>query len=142
MIVFPDLERESILELPMIALLSGGLGIVVLSFSKIIGLIVMLPCFLVLLNSIRVSLVNFIVRRRWAQSFVRRLSLRQIKTLISLEPSRYLLHVRYFGGFDAPRLTPAAVLEDRISDELLALYPASWKAIKICEKAGVRTISQ
>ena len=140
--VFPDLERESVLELPMIALLSGGLGIVVLPFSKVIGLLVMLPCFLVFLHSTRISLANFFIRRRWSRSFARRISLRQLQTLIALEPSRYLLHVRYFGGFDASRLTPAAVLEDQNAGEFMALYPASWKATKIYENAGVPTVSQ
>jgi len=141
MIRFPELEREDTMELPVVALNSGLLGAVVSSFSKIVGLIILVPCFLIFLNSIRISISNTIIRRQWAQSFTRRLASRRLKALVKSEPTRHILYVRYFGGFDRANLTPVAILNDQTTDDLIAIHPARWRAIKICEQAVLQVIS-
>ena len=64
-----------------------------------------------------------------------------MKALVQNDPQRYALHVQYYGGFDAQRLCPAAVLEDHQTGALCAVYPASNRVIATCEAFGTVIMS-
>jgi hypothetical protein len=62
--------------------------------------------------------------------------------MLAAEPEWFIVHVRYFGGFDVTPLRPAAVVEDRGTGELAAIYPASWRVPRVCEQFGVPLIHE
>ena len=146
---FPDFEVDSTFDVPPAAI-CAIVGAVVLAsaryfgiFAKIIGLLCFAPYALLLVNSLRVYIVNSLILFCWARAFERRTSSWRLKSLVQSEPERYVLHVRYFGGFDKqqPR-TPTAILENRALAQLTAVYPSSWRAIKVCGQAGVEVRSK
>ena len=56
-------------------------------------------------------------------------------------PQRFIVHVRYFGGFDAAPLRPAAVVENRETGVFIAVYPAKLRAWRrLCEEIGVQLV--
>jgi hypothetical protein len=142
MVVFPDLHRESTLELPVVGALSAIMGGLLLPVSWILGIIAFIPCGLWLLHSMWLGILNARLRYRWSRQFSRRLNWRQLRAMLEAEPQRFVVHLRYFGGFDAVPLRPAAVLEDRGTGGFAAIYPASRRVPRVCERYGVQLIAK
>jgi hypothetical protein len=134
---FPDLVQIGTMELPVIAAVSGILGAVVFTQSKIVGGIIALPALLWVLYGLSVDVLNTWRRWRWAAQFDGRLSGRQAIRRVRAAPDRYLLHVGPYGGFDVVHLKPAAVLEARAGGTRWAISPPSRKVVGICEKLNV-----
>ncbi|MBY0457064.1 MAG: hypothetical protein K2V38_06995, partial [Gemmataceae bacterium] len=86
------------------------------------------------------AVANSRLRHQWSRQFTRRLNWRQLRAVVGAEPGRFVVHIRYFGGFDATPLRPAAVLEDRVTGELSAVHPPSWRVPHLCERHGVELV--
>ena len=140
MVEFPELHRESTLDLPVVGALSAVAGGLFFPISWVLAVIAFLPCGFWLLHSARLGILNGRLRYRWSRRYSRRLDWRQLRGMLEAEPGRFIVHIRYFGGFDAVRLCPAAVVEDRGTGELSAVYPASWRVPRVCELSGVQMI--
>jgi hypothetical protein len=140
MLTFPELHRESTLEmLPVVALSAVASGLL-LPWSLLLGVIALVPGALWLLCSTWVGILNARLRYRWSRQYAQRRSWRQLRGLLKSEPDRYVVHLRYFGGFDVTPLCPAAVVEERGTGDLAAVYPASWRVPQVCEQLGVQLI--
>ncbi len=137
MVTFPELLRGDALELPVVGALSALAGGLLSPFSLVLGTIAFIPCGLWLLYSIWLGILNARLRYSWSLLYSRRLPYCQLRTKLRAEPERFIVHVRYFGGFAAVRLCPAAVVEDRHTGNLTAIYPSSWRVLSLCEQIGV-----
>jgi hypothetical protein len=142
MVEFPELHRESTLELPVVAALSAIAGGLLLPVSLVVGAVAFLPCGLWLLHAAWLGILNRRLRDRWSRRFSRRLNGRQLRAVLEREPKRFIVHIRYFGGFDVIPLRPAVVVEDRATGEVAAIYPASWHVPRVCEQLGVEVIQE
>ena len=140
MVPFPELHRESTLELPVVGALSTIASGLLLPVSWVLGIIALVPCGLWLAHAAWLGIRNARLRRAWSRQFARRVGWRQFRSALAAGPERFVVHVRYFGGFDATPLRPAVVLEDRGTGELAAVHPASWRALRVCEQFGVQLI--
>ncbi|WDI42185.1 hypothetical protein [Bremerella sp. P1] len=137
---FPELIRESTLEMPNYVI-AGLIGAILLPFARIIGLLFFVPLIFHFISSVVTSLWNARIRSRWVRSFPSKINFRKLKPLILQDPQRYTLYVQYYGGFDAVRLRPAALLHDTQTGELIAVHPASYRAVQFCESHGVPIVS-
>jgi hypothetical protein len=142
MVVFPELHRENTLDLPVVGALSAITGGLLLPVSWVLGVIALIPCGLWLLHSGWLGILNARLRYRWSRQFSRRLTWQELRAMLEAEPERFVVHVRYFGGFDVTPLRPAAVLEDRDTGDLAAIYPANWRVRQVCEQCGVLLIQR
>lgn len=137
MVKFPKLHRQSTLELPFIAFVGSMAGGFTLHFSRIIAAICFLPAVYWIVSGLWLSWLNRRIELRWLKQFPQCIKERDLERLVKKEPTRYLIHYQYYGGVDAVRLPPMSVLEDRQNGDLMAVYPCSYKALELCEKAGV-----
>jgi hypothetical protein len=142
MVAFPELHRESTLELPVLGAISAIAGGLLLRLSWVLAAIAFIPCVLWLLHSAWLGILNSRLRYRWSRQYSLRLNWRQPRNALKAEPERFIVHIRSFGGFDATPLCPAAVVEDRVTGELAAVYPASWRVPRLCEQFGVPLIPE
>jgi hypothetical protein len=142
MVAFPELHRESTLQLPVVAALSAIAGGLLLPVSLTLGTIALVPCGLCLLYEVWLGILNGCLRYRWSRQYSRRLTVGQLCAHCAAEPKRFIVHIRYYSGFDVIRLCPAAVVEDRATGALAAVYPASWRVPLVCEQLGVRLVKE
>jgi hypothetical protein len=142
MVPFPELRHESTLELPVFAALGAIAGGLLLPVSLVLGAVAFLPCVLWLLHQAWLGILNGRLRDRWSRQFSRRLNWRQLRAMLERKPKRFIVHIRYFGGFDVTPLRPAAVAEDRSTGELAAIYPPSWHVPQVCEQLRVEVIQE
>jgi hypothetical protein len=142
MVAFPDLYRESTLELPVVGAVSAIVAGLLLPASWILGVVAFVPCGMWLLYSAWLGILNARLRYRWSRQFARRVRGRQLRAVLAAQPGRFRVRVRFFGGFDATPLCPAAVLEDRSTGELAAIYPGSWRVQAVCEQLGVELLRE
>ena len=142
MIEFPELHRESTLGLLVPAGLSAIASGLLWPVSCRLGAIALIPGGLWLLYSAWLGVVNSRLRYRWSRQYARRVNCRQLRGMLAAAPNRFVVHVRYFGGFDVTPLRPAAVVEDRGTGDETAVYPASWRVHELCEKLGVELIRE
>jgi hypothetical protein len=140
MIAFPELRRESTLELPVIGALSAVLAGLLLSVSWLLGALAFVPCAGWLLHSAWLGVLNSRLRYRWSLQFPTRVSCSRLRALLTAEPARYVVHVRSFGGFDVTPLCPAADVEDLHTGAFAAVHPASGRVPRLCERLGVRMV--
>jgi hypothetical protein len=140
MVPFPELHRDSTLDLPVVGALGAITAGLLLPAAWGLGVIAFIPCGLWLAHAARLGILNARLRHRWSRQFARRLDWRQLRSALATGPERFVVHVRYFGGFYASPLCPAAVLEDRATGALAAVHPASWRALRVCEQFGVQLI--
>lgn len=140
MIAFPKLHRESTLELPVVGALSAIACGLLLPVSWKLGAVALMPCGLWVLYSTWLGFLNGRLRYVWSRQYSRRVNRRQLRALLETDPERFTVHLRFYGGLDVVSLCPAAVVEDSVTGELSAIYPASWSVPQICEKLGVRVI--
>jgi hypothetical protein len=137
MIAFPEFHRESTLELPVIAAISGIAAGIILPWSSLLGCIVLIPSLLITLSWVWNSTRNTIIRYQWSRRYPRRMSCWQLRKQLRAKPKNVVVHIRYYGGFDVKRLCHAAVLEDHQTGELTAIYPTSWQIPQWCEQCDV-----
>jgi hypothetical protein len=142
MVAFPDLHRESTLEVSVVGAVSAVAGGLLLGVSWVLGAVALIPCGVWLLHAAWLGILNARLRYRWSRQFRRRVSGRQLRVVVKGQPGRFRVHVRFFGGFDMAPICPAVVLEDRSSGELTAVYPGSWRVPEVCEQLGVEVVCE
>ena len=150
---FPDLQRQSTLfltEAAFVALFGGGLlmaaGRVAPGYRRlglvlvVLGFCAFVPLAWFVAHGAWLGISNAAARARWSRRFPSRLSSRQLRSVLAADPGRFVVHMRLFGGFDATRPCPVAVLEDRSTGDLAAVHPPSWYVREICEALQVQVI--
>jgi hypothetical protein len=142
MVAFPDLHRESTLEMPVVGAISAIAGGLLLPVSWIVGAIILTPCAIWLSHAVWLGIVNHRLRYQWSRQYPRRINWREVRTAFVKEPGRFLVHIHYYGGFDVTPLRPASVVEDRTTGELIAVHPPSWSVPRVCEQLGVELIRE
>ncbi len=149
---FPNLYRYSTLEL----LPAAGLGAIVWAVvSAIAGALsrhqpfwgavaqAVALCGLAVFGGVLAlcgfwDLRNGWVRRSWVRSFERRVGPEELEPLLGADPGRYVIHVRYYGGFDVNSMAPAVLIEDRSSGQFLVAHPSPPNLSECCESLRVQ----
>lgn len=151
--LFPELMRQSTFDFAVVVV-SGMVGAVLLAAALrtvsglprivigVLGIVASLPWVVWVVYSVWQGIWNAVLRYRWSRQFPRRLSCKQLRAALAADPGRFVVHVRYFGGFDIMRLCPAAVLEDRTTGELAAVYPPDWQVTEMCEQFHVSLVRE
>ncbi|MGH9492415.1 MAG: hypothetical protein ACRD2K_02845 [Terriglobales bacterium] len=137
---FPLLQRSTLplAEVAVILILCAVLAPSLGRFWKPLGWIVAIPIPLYWIHLLVVGGRNWMERFRWAQTFSRRITARKAVRLLSLEPKRYIVHCKYYGGFDRARLAPATLIEDTQAATLAAVFPPSGGLAEAAKNLGVR----
>ena len=135
---WPNLTQLGTMEAPAIALLSGITSGIALPFSKVVAAVLFVPFVLWIFCGVLVGIVNEIRRLLWLRWFDNVKTFSRIRAKLEQEPSRFLLHLATYGGFDRERLRPAIVIEDAIEGQFHAIYPGAYSVIEKCQELGIR----
>ncbi|HOD39427.1 MAG TPA: hypothetical protein PKW98_01655 [Candidatus Wallbacteria bacterium] len=101
-----ELIRISTLERPPIAIISIISGYIFLKINILLSALSILPLIFLFLNSIYIDAVNCRRRFKWA-SKKNRISAGALLSMVESDKISKI-NIKYFGGFDVERLTPAA----------------------------------
>ena len=142
MVKFPELHRQSTMELPFLSAVGAVAAAVAIRYSLIIAAICFLPTLYWILSGLRLGRLNRQIELQWLKQFPQCIKEQELARLVEKEPARYTVHCQYYAGFDAVRLPPMAVLEDRQTGELMAVYPFSYEALDRCKQAGVEIVDK
>jgi len=148
---FPDLDRFYTLETIPLMGLSMIVGFVVWSLQSHlqwglpflrVALLMIFACCVLTWGSVVVSMAlldvrNGVRRRNWAYTYRRQVHSRKVRRFLETDPNRYIVHVRYFGGFDVAAEAPVVAIEDTETEEIIAVHPAYTNIRDLCDRLKV-----
>lgn len=146
-VMFPDLIRQSTFSMDVV-LVSGIVGAVLLArgrsgrWALVFGIVASIPWVFWVLSQAFQGIWNTVARYQWSRQFPARINCREVREMVSADPGRYVLHVRTYAGFDTLRLTPAAILEDQTTGDLVAVYPSDGQVTDMCEEFHVQVVAE
>jgi len=117
-----ELIRISTLERPFIEVVSIISGFIFLKFNVLLSVLSILPAIFFFLDSIYIDAVNLRRRFKWASKSNRASAAALVRMVESGKISK--IKIKYYGGFDAVRLTPSAVAFD--ADGIIYRVPFMW----------------
>lgn len=123
-------------EISVVLVLAAILAPALSHFWRFANLLLFVPLAITILFLSSVTVSNMARRFKWSRAFSERISPSEAIKIITQEPNRYIVHNKYYRRRDRSRLAPAALIEDKKMEILIAVYPASVRFVDEIKNVG------
>jgi len=141
--MFPKRRQTNIdiqVEHLVIGMVGGVFAGIAWRFSRILAVLLCCPLVIAFGEDIGCSLLNRWRELQWSRAFQRRVHPHRVAGLVAANPNRYVLHARFFRQISRGQSVPICMIEDLESNQLIPVYPCSWRAVHACQQAGLKVV--